>query len=747
MEDEGLDRTQSDSEDGLNRSGRDAERSFDKSDKSEKTGGEDKSSVQEKVKTVRKDVENLSDHKDKQPDILEILEQKEAEKMQTSKSIEALASKSEDEPTSDNKRLVTNELIKYQIRKDPMVERSYNEVIDELKSKMKESGTSGELKKDSTEQRTKKQKTQDQKVKDKKPVKVEDKGSNEDKEKKRRPPSKEEVNKADVELKKSKVKADGKEKKEVDLSKRKVPIKELEARKGAKEPTDLPEDKKRIRESSDEDKKGDEEERRKKRGRSKDKSSDSKDGKTQTKPKTVRKQHDDPKNKVTSLYQQPATGNCVGAVRRDEEETNVSLRSRRTPKAKTAKRSVEKETVKDTSGKVGRRSIYNKVHSLYNQLVGKEDVKDHKEIKESKERGSAEPAKHKDPVAYPIESKPSVPKVVEGEQEALELYNKVPRCRVPLDIAIKKEFTLSFPPGRPREVCVYKTMQVVNLPEHHEGSVQPEEDVDQLDLGDWICCVNDVVIKDKAHYFSVVMELEKQPFPMDIKYTVLRTIRKKIITQEQAATMVSTAFEFTPGFIYLLGFLTLYPMSSLGINIKAYQGRVYISSTDNGFKSLGKRTFLVGDIIMSIDNVEVSSVKDAKDLIKKGLNSKERYCKVAIERPQSSIALSRVKLALMADKTVEQDPRLMDDVIAICDVEKDVILRTNPQAGPPIYHPRGERDTSKGISLHSEAKEVPIQCDSVNPKLLQHAPPQPGPQAKKRKRPPGLPRPISGTIS
>ncbi|CAD5234433.1 unnamed protein product [Bursaphelenchus xylophilus] len=375
-------------------------------------------------------------------------------------------------------------------------------------------------------------------------------------------------------------------------------------------------------------------------------------------------------------------------------------------------------------------SIRSKVSSATSKV--KEDDDKRGKGKESKE-ASVEKEGEEGPALVSTHKVPFLDKLIDKDADARDLYQQIPRDRVPIDICVKKEFTLTFPPANPREIVLYKTMQVIDIPPSHHGAIHEQEDVDSLDLGDWICCINDQAVTDKNHYNTIVKKLSKQETPYTVKYTVLRTVRKKEISQEQVSLMVSRAFEFTPGYIYLVGFLCLYPGSSLGINVKSYYNKVYVSGTDNGFQSLGKRTFLVGDVILSIDNIDTTTVKEVKELLKTRLNSRTPFCMVAIERPCSPLALNRAKMALMAEKKLEKDPRMMDDVIAICNLEKELLSKQESQIPPSIYRPKELRDQSKSVNVHPEAREIPIQCDSINPKLLQRCPPPPGPNLRRVK--------------
>ncbi|CAD5207297.1 unnamed protein product [Bursaphelenchus okinawaensis] len=321
------------------------------------------------------------------------------------------------------------------------------------------------------------------------------------------------------------------------------------------------------------------------------------------------------------------------------------------------------------------------------------------------------------------------------------MLDAVKLARCPMEIARKLEVTVVFPPGSPKDVRLYKTMQVINMPAGFVGDCELEEtDPKHLDLGDWVCYVNGTVVRDRTEYTAVVTKLqsdfEANENKLEVKYTIVRTLRKlKIPSKSQLGPLVPLGYEFSIGFTYLAGFLTLYPLSCLGINVKAYDGKVLISSIDNGFKSLGKRTFVIGDTIMSIDGQGVGSVATAKTAISKALQEGKRFCVVGIERPQSSQALLCIKNALLQDKTIPINPRMMDDVVAICDAEKEVIKRGGIQPGKSIYTgPPAKRDPDRCVRINDESQEIPIQCDPYNAKLLVNAPPRPAGGSKKKSK-------------
>uniref|UniRef100_A0A9J2P1T3 PDZ domain-containing protein n=1 Tax=Ascaris lumbricoides TaxID=6252 RepID=A0A9J2P1T3_ASCLU len=274
----------------------------------------------------------------------------------------------------------------------------------------------------------------------------------------------------------------------------------------------------------------------------------------------------------------------------------------------------------------------------------------------------------------------------------------------PRGLLRKKEFQFECEAGKIPMIKLTRSMLVVSV---------KETALEKFDLGDWVFAVN------------------------DLKFIIYRTIKTMKITNINASPFIPQATETQNGYAYLVGYITMYPGSSLGINIKSYNYKVYVTSTDNGFQSLGMRTLLVGDAILAVNGQPQTTVAGASALIIQSL-TKNKYVCIVIERAESEAAIRQVRMALLAEKTQQIDPRMPDDVIDICRAEIERMSQGNEVPPAPIYKRanstqqciRNVKKTGKGaVKVAEGSLETAIGMDPINPVLLQHVPPLPGPRA------------------
>ncbi|VDN05653.1 unnamed protein product [Thelazia callipaeda] len=183
---------------------------------------------------------------------------------------------------------------------------------------------------------------------------------------------------------------------------------------------------------------------------------------------------------------------------------------------------------------------------------------------------------------------------------------------------------------------------------------------------------------------------------LQLQFEVYRTVKNEIIKDPRNSPFIPAAVEIQEGYEYLHGYLTLYPGSSLGINIKAFNYKVYVVSTDNGFTSLGVRTFMIGDAILAVDGQAQTTCSAVSQAIMGALNQK-RYVTTVIERPKTMVAAYIVQGVISAERTNLIDPKMPEDVIAICNEEVERVKKSSPK--------------------HLK-KEVFIGMNPINPALL-----------------------------
>uniref|UniRef100_A0A915PP82 PDZ domain-containing protein n=1 Tax=Setaria digitata TaxID=48799 RepID=A0A915PP82_9BILA len=134
----------------------------------------------------------------------------------------------------------------------------------------------------------------------------------------------------------------------------------------------------------------------------------------------------------------------------------------------------------------------------------------------------------------------------------------------------------------------------------------------------------------------------------------------------------------------------------------------------------------VGDAILDVDSVPVTTVVDTSNAICAGLR-KNGYVTLVIEQPNDPLAAVQVRQALMAEKSIEMDLPLAPDVIDICKQECKRMKR-NPDLKPKESilkcHSNKSRAVSSRIQVSEETEDIPIACED-NPALLMKVPSKP----------------------
>uniref|UniRef100_A0A915PIW5 PDZ domain-containing protein n=1 Tax=Setaria digitata TaxID=48799 RepID=A0A915PIW5_9BILA len=236
-------------------------------------------------------------------------------------------------------------------------------------------------------------------------------------------------------------------------------------------------------------------------------------------------------------------------------------------------------------------------------------------------------------------------------------------------------------------------------------------DHDRFDFGDWIYSLNNIKLK------SVKLPMSF----FQLQFEVYRTVKTKLIENVQQSSLIPPAVEIQMGYQYLLGCLTLYPGSSLGINIKTCNYKVYVVSTDNSFKSLGVRTFVIGDAILAVDGQPKTTCADVSHAIKEALGRKG-YVTTVIERPSSMATAYLVQELILAEKATAIDPRMPEDVVAICDAEVKRMTTSSdnvPNESIFIEHRDAGTREKKQVEIAFKSQEMFIGMDPINPALLQ----------------------------
>lgn len=177
--------------------------------------------------------------------------------------------------------------------------------------------------------------------------------------------------------------------------------------------------------------------------------------------------------------------------------------------------------------------------------------------------------------------------------------------------------------------------------------------------------------------------------------------------------------------------------------------KVYVTNAPQN--TLAGEIFSLGDVVLSIDNVPVTTVSLCSTHIKDALASKG-WCKVLIERPISIMAKRRTKCALKTEKSLEMDPRLPEDVMTICNDALKVPIPSSPVPSKSIlkdkkavkskptnkyvYYLKGQHYIQVfRVVIADKSEEVTIGCDPYNLDLMEPVEkPDPVKNEKKKKR-------------
>ncbi|KAJ1358351.1 hypothetical protein KIN20_016763 [Parelaphostrongylus tenuis] len=133
-------------------------------------------------------------------------------------------------------------------------------------------------------------------------------------------------------------------------------------------------------------------------------------------------------------------------------------------------------------------------------------------------------------------------------------------------------------------------------------------------------------------------------------------------------------------------------------------------TTDNGFNSIARRAFYIGDALLSVNDTPCTSTKQASKLLLDALKTKgikdlmAVQARVIVERPVNPAAIAIVKSVLYMKTANVMDPKMPDDVVAICKAE---LLRLNHEASVPKKHLLKESTES---SEEVNAKDDQSQC-------------------------------------
>ncbi|KAM3723414.1 tRNA(Met) cytidine acetate ligase [Dirofilaria immitis] len=187
------------------------------------------------------------------------------------------------------------------------------------------------------------------------------------------------------------------------------------------------------------------------------------------------------------------------------------------------------------------------------------------------------------------------------------------------------------------------------------------------------------------------------------------------------ATRLPKGYDRAPGYSYIRGLMILYPGGNLGMNVKSYNSKVYVTSTDQ--MSIASAACLMGDCIIDVDGIPVTSTVSCGERVISGLKY-HKFVLMTIERAVDMQAIRVVKFVLLVEKIPEKDPRMAHDTTKIGLDEADKIRQNAlPTTLKSIYrgkHGHGQ----KHLVIREMSMFTPIGADPFNPLLMQAVPPK-----------------------
>uniref|UniRef100_A0A914R4U8 PDZ domain-containing protein n=1 Tax=Parascaris equorum TaxID=6256 RepID=A0A914R4U8_PAREQ len=79
------------------------------------------------------------------------------------------------------------------------------------------------------------------------------------------------------------------------------------------------------------------------------------------------------------------------------------------------------------------------------------------------------------------------------------------------------------------------------------------------------------------------------------------------------AERLPEGYDRVPGYIYILGLMVKIPGADIGMNIRSFNSKVYVANVEQ--QSMAATSCLMGDCIVAVDNVPVSTVATCREKI------------------------------------------------------------------------------------------------------------------------------------
>uniref|UniRef100_A0AAF5PU62 PDZ domain-containing protein n=1 Tax=Wuchereria bancrofti TaxID=6293 RepID=A0AAF5PU62_WUCBA len=236
-----------------------------------------------------------------------------------------------------------------------------------------------------------------------------------------------------------------------------------------------------------------------------------------------------------------------------------------------------------------------------------------------------------------------------------------------------------------------------------------------LQFGDIITNIDDKKIESRKEFEELLAELSKNDCNFKINGIRLKT------KLEMEESRFPKGYEQNTNYKYHIAVLYFIQNCKLALSVKSYNNKVYVTRVIE--HTLAGMSLAKGDAILDVDSIPVTTVSDTSNIICANLR-KNGYATLVIEQPNDPLATAHVRLALMAEKSMEIDLPLAPDVIDICQQEYKRMKR-NPDLKPNQNILKTQSDKPRPIhsriQVNEKTEDVPIACDD-NPALLMKVP-------------------------
>ncbi|KHN82024.1 hypothetical protein Tcan_16935 [Toxocara canis] len=247
---------------------------------------------------------------------------------------------------------------------------------------------------------------------------------------------------------------------------------------------------------------------------------------------------------------------------------------------------------------------------------------------------------------------------------------------------------------------------------------------EKLRLFDFIVEFNGKLIESKAAFAECVRKAKKSHEPFTLKL-------HRLIWNVHAEILPS-GYDRVPGYVYILGLMVKIPGADIGMNIRSFNSKVYVANVEQ--QSMAATSCLVGDCIVAVDQMPVTTVATCRDRIVAGFTT-NKYLVMTLERPVDKQAVHVVKFALWVEKTPHSNPRMAVDTTKIgLDEANKIAASLVPAPKKNIYRsktrklgqptsPRQPVNNTR-VSINSTSLFTTIMADPYNPLLMEAVPPK-----------------------